>query len=120
MQLKPGDKTLIALIIAIILSYLIWYNVSAIITTSYMGYMWELYGFWGWIGPFMVSATDAVGYEYTRASTIGGRLAAIIILIGAPAVWLMGKVSDKIGRTKTIIICSISSLTAQLIFGFLQ
>ena len=92
----------------------------AIITTSYMGHMWELYGFWGWIGPFMVSAAAAVGYEYTRASIIGGRLAAIIILIGAPAVWLMGKISDKIGRTKTIIICSIFSLTVQLIFGFLH
>ncbi|MFN2363314.1 MAG: MFS transporter [Halarsenatibacteraceae bacterium] len=92
----------------------------AIITTSYMGHMWELYGFWGWIGPFMVSAAAAVGYEYTTASIIGGRLAAIIILIGAPAVWLMGKISDKIGRTKTIIICSIFSLTVQLIFGFLH
>ncbi|WP_270453101.1 MFS transporter [Halonatronomonas betaini] len=92
----------------------------AIITTSYMGHMWELYGFWGWIGPFMVSAAAAVGYEYSTASVIGGRLAAIIILIGAPAVWLMGKVSDIIGRTKTIIICSIASLIAQFFFGFLH
>ena len=64
MQLKPGDKTLIAMIITIILSYLTWYNFSAIITTSYMGHMWELYGFWGWIGFFMVTAISTTVFGY--------------------------------------------------------
>ncbi len=96
------------------------YKGPAVITFSYIGHMWELYGFWGWVGPFMVSAAIAVGYDYVSASVIGGQLASLIILVGAPSVWLMGYLSDKIGRTKTILICSIASLSAQFIFGFMH
>jgi len=96
------------------------YKGSSLITVSYVGHMWELYGFWGWIGPYMVSVVAATGFGYVRASVLGGQLASLIILIGAPAVWLMGYISDKIGRTKTIIICSSFSLIAQFIFGFMH
>ena len=80
------------------------YKGPTVITFSYIGHMWELYGFWGWVGPFMVSAAVAVGYDYVSASVIGGQLASLIILVGAPSVWLMGYLSDRIGRTKTILI----------------
>jgi MFS family permease len=96
------------------------YKGPALITFSYIGHMWELYGFWGWVGPFMVSAAVAVGYDYVQASVLGGQLASLIILVGAPSVWLMGYISDKIGRTKTILICSIASLSGQFIFGFMH
>jgi MFS family permease len=96
------------------------YKGPALITFSYIGHMWELYGFWGWVGPFMVSVAVAAGYEYVHASVLGGQLASLIILVGAPSVWLMGYISDKIGRTKTILICSIASLSAQFIFGFMH
>lgn len=90
-----------------------------LITTGYMGHMWELYAFWGWIGPFMVACCLATGYGAEQAVAIGGRLAAFIILLGVPSVWLAGLVADKIGRTKTIIVCAFSSLLMQFIFGYL-
>lgn len=90
-----------------------------LITTGYMGYMWELYAFWGWIGPFMVACSLASGYGAEQAVAIGGQLAAFIILLGVPSVWLAGLVADKIGRTRTIIVCASSSLVMQFIFGFL-
>ena len=96
------------------------YKGPAVITFGYIGHMWELYGFWGWVGPFMVSVAGASGYEYVSASVIGGQLASLIILVGAPSVWLMGYISDKIGRTNTILICSIASLSAQFVFGFMH
>ena len=96
------------------------YKGPAVITFGYIGHMWELYGFWGWVGPFMVSVAVASGYEYVSASVIGGQLASLIILVGAPSVWLMGYISDKIGRTNTILICSIASLSAQFVFGFMH
>jgi MFS family permease len=91
----------------------------ALITTGYMGHMWELYAFWGWIGPFMVACAKAVGYDTMAAVSLGGRLAAFIILLGAPSVWLAGMAADRIGRNPTIMICALSSLAAQFLFGHL-
>lgn len=90
-----------------------------LITTAYMGHMWELYAFWGWIGPFLVACALASGYDTLQAVSLGGRLAAFIILLGAPSVWLSGVVADKIGRNKTIIICALSSLLVEFVFGYL-
>lgn len=88
-------------------------------TTGYMGHMWELYAFWGWIGPFMIACSYAVGFNEAKATILGGQLAAFIILIGAPAVWLLGIAADKWGRIQTIIICAFASLIAELFFGYL-
>ena len=89
----------------------------ALIITGYMGHMWELYAFWGWIGPFMVACSLAVGYSQPEAVDLGGRLAAFIILLGVPSSWIAGALADKWGRIKTIILCSSMSLIAQLFFG---
>jgi len=90
-----------------------------LITTGYMGHMWELYAFWGWIGPFMVACSLAAGYGEKQAVAIGGQLAAFIILLGVPSVWIAGIVADKFGRTKTIIVCAFSSLIMEFFFGYL-
>jgi len=95
------------------------YRGPVLITTGYMGHMWELYAFWGWIGPFMVASALAVGYGEAQAIALGGRLAAMIILLGAPGAWLFGMVADRFGRIKTLMLASLCSLVAQLFFGFL-
>jgi len=92
---------------------------QVLLTTGYMGHMWELYAFWGWIGPFMVACALAQGYNQADAVSIGGILAALIILLGAPSSFLAGIMADKFGRIKTILICSLFSLIAQFIFGHL-
>ncbi len=93
------------------------YKGPAIITLGYMGHMWELYAFWGWIGPFMVASALATGMPQMEAVALGGRLAAMIIMLGAPAVYLCGIVADKIGRIKTITVCAVFSLAGQFILG---
>lgn len=91
----------------------------AAITGAYMGHMWELYAFWAWIGPFMVACANASGMDMSAAVQWGSFMAACITVAGAPAVWIMGKAADKMGRTKTIILCSLCSLLAGCVFGFL-
>jgi len=49
----------------------------------------------------------------------GGLTAAWITLAGAPAVWLMGRAADRLGRTKTIVLCSTCSIVAEFCFGYL-
>lgn len=91
----------------------------ATITVGYMGHMWELYAFWGWIGPFMVANATAFGMASDSAVKWGGLMAACITLVGAPAVWIMGMVADRIGRTKAIMVAATCSLVAEFFFGSL-
>lgn len=86
-----------------------------LLTGSYMGHMWELYAFWGYIGSFMMSC--CLRHGLTAAT--GGFLAAIIILVGAPAVYFMGLLADKWGRTKAIMVSATASLVPEFFFGYL-
>lgn len=85
---------------------------------GYMGHQWELYAFWGWIGPFLMASAYASGYSKTAAVLVGSRLAAFTILMGGLAVWLIGMGADQWGKERTIIFAALSSLTAELFFGF--
>lgn len=90
-----------------------------LISLAYMGHMWELYAFWGWIGPYYVANVFHAGYAEAQAVTIGGMLSALVIFAGVPAVWAIGSLSDRIGRLRAIITAALCSLTVQCTFGFL-
>ena len=90
-----------------------------LICLAYMGHMWELYAFRGWMGPYYVANVLQAGYGEAQAVSIGGMLSALVIFAGVPAVWAIGSLSDRIGRLKAIIIAALCSLTVQCIFGFL-
>lgn len=90
------------------------------ITISYMGHMWELFAFWGWLGPFLASSFVAAGMETPVASSMAGKIAALIVLMGVPSSILCGIAADKLGRIKTIVIVSIFGLSANCLFGFLH
>lgn len=95
------------------------YAGPVLITAGYMGHMWELYAFWGWIGPFLVASALARGMSPADAVQWGGALAAGIILLGAPASWLWGVAADRIGRTYAIGLAAGLSLLAEFGLGWL-
>ena len=90
-----------------------------LICLAYMGHMWELYAFWGWMGPYYVANVLHAGYGEAQAVSIGGMLSALVIFAGVPAVWLIGSFSDRVGRLKAIIMASLCSLIVECTFGFL-
>lgn len=94
-----------------------------LITLAYVGHMWEQYAFWGWLGPYLSSAAAAssanAGMSAALATAWGGRAAAFIILLGAPATLLWGMVADRKGRTWAILVASSCSLAAELVVGYL-
>lgn len=92
---------------------------SLLITGAYMGHMWELYAFWGWVGPAMVAAATAAGSGSAEAARLGSQMAALVILMGAPAPWLVGALSDRIGRSTAGGLCLLGSGLASLLFGWL-
>ena len=92
------------------------YMGPVLLTGSYMGHMWELYAFWGYIGSYMTVCCTRHGLS----AATGGLLAAVIIICGAPAVSLMGIAADKWGRTKAIIISATLSLIPEFFFGYMM
>ncbi len=92
---------------------------SLLITGAYMGHMWELFAFWGWVGPAMVSAATAAGYSSVEAARLGSQMAAFLIMMGAPGPWIAGTLSDRIGRSATAGLCLLGSAIASLLFGWL-
>ncbi len=95
------------------------YAGPGLVTLSYMGHMWELYTFWGWIGPSMVAAAVIGGASLVHATAFGGILAAAIILIGAPACYLWGLFADRFGRFASIVVALVLSGVAELLIGWL-
>jgi MFS family permease len=83
-----------------------------------MGHMWEL-GYQQWIGPAMVAAASLSGMAVDKSVVWGGFAAGFITVIAAPSVLGIGFLADKIGRTKSILLCSLCSLIPQFILGFL-
>ncbi len=90
-----------------------------LISLAYMGHMWELYAFWGWIGPYYNANLFHAGFGESQTVSIGGMLSALVIFAGVPAVWAIGSLSDRVGRLKTILIASLCSLTVQCAFGLM-
>ena len=91
-----------------------------LLTVGYCGHMWELYAFWGWIGPFLAACAAARGWSSEGASAFAGVTAAAVILFGSFAVLVVGKHSDRAGRRRAILIAGTASAIAEFFFGFLR
>lgn len=87
---------------------------------AYAGHMWELYAFWGWVGPFMVYTSFKHGFSFDQAQQIGNLWAGIFIVIGSIGTWYGGELSDKIGRVKALKPLLLIGLFCSLIFGWIS
>ncbi len=91
-----------------------------LLTLGYFGHMWELYAFWGWVGPFLGACALSAGWSAPRAESFSGVASAGIILAGSFAVAAIGFLSDHLGRRKAILLAGSASAVAQFFFGFLH
>jgi len=91
-----------------------------LLTLGYCGHMWELYAFWGWIGPFLAACSLSRGWSPEGSSAFSGIAASLIILSGSAAVAAVGTMSDRAGRRLTILIAGIASAAAEFFLGFLK
>ncbi len=82
--------------------------------------MWELYAFWGWIGPFMVYTVLSKGFTFQEAQQIGNLWAGIFIVMGALGTWFGGELSDRIGRVRALKPLLLIGLLCSLIFGWIS
>lgn len=82
--------------------------------------MWELYGFYGWIGPFVVAIALRQGFAAESALVYGNTIAATAMLMGVISPALGGFMSDKIGRTKTVMMVLLVSAACSMSIGWLM
>jgi len=86
---------------------------------GYMGHMWELYAFWGWVGTFSIYVLTIKGIENVTAIGYGGMIAASCILVGGLAPGLAGWMSDKYGRSIVAMVSLVISSCCAIIIGWL-
>lgn len=92
--------------------------IVALLILAYSGHMWELYAFWGWIGPFFSAHFQLIGgFGFNESLQLSGLISGIVIMVGglAPVIGssLMNKKSFSFS---TIIFCSLGMACA-LLFG---
>ncbi|NEU30975.1 MFS transporter [bacterium LRH843] len=87
---------------------------------AYSGHMWELYAFWGWVGPFMIYITMKHGYSPQESQQLGNLLAGMFIVVGALGTWFGGELSDRIGRVRVLKPLLMIGLVCSIAFGWLS
>lgn len=90
---------------------------NVLVNVSYTGHCWELYAMWAWIGPFMVYYFAEQGI--THSVSLGNLIGSLVVMIGGIATFIGGRMSDTVGRLKTINLFIFISIFCSLSVGWL-
>ena len=93
---------------------------AMLVIAGYASHMWEMYGMRGWLAPFFASALIQWGMATTKATALAATIAAGLVGLGTVSTAITGGVSDSIGRTRTITLVMIGSVSCSFIFGWLN
>ncbi|MGZ8994337.1 MAG: MFS transporter [Burkholderiaceae bacterium] len=86
---------------------------------SYTFHSWELLGMWAWLPAFLVAAAAHGGEASAGPLAIGVGIAGLTHFAGVIGSIAGGMLSDRIGRTRVILIMSIASLACSFSFGWM-
>jgi MFS family permease len=84
-------------------------------TGGYLGHMFELYSYWTWIPAFL--AASAVASGATTDQSVVSLLAFATIAVGGIGCIWGGRIADRIGRERFVIIALASSGGCSLLIG---
>lgn len=99
----------------------LWRNEPAKLAVgAYTLHAWELLGLWAWLPAFLVVAAQAQGGAGSSGMLMAGiTLAGLSHLVSVAASLAGGALSDRVGRTRVILIMSCTSIACSFIFGWL-
>lgn len=98
----------------------LWRNEPAKLSIgAYALHAWELLGLWAWLPAFLVVAAQARGEAGAGMLMAGITLAGLAHLVSVAASLAGGALSDRIGRTRVILIMSCTSVVCSFVFGWL-
>jgi len=86
---------------------------------SYTFHCWELLGMWAWLPAFLVAAAAHGGQASAGPLAIGVGIAGLTHFAGVIGSIAGGVLSDRIGRTRVILIMSLASLACSFSFGWM-
>lgn len=87
---------------------------------GYIAHMWEMYGARSWLAPFLVGVLMKTGHDLTSASAKAAGISSITVTLGAMSTAAAGYLSDRWGRTRTVSLIMLSSMTCSLLLGWLR
>ena len=98
----------------------LWHNKPAKLAIwSYSFHCWELLGMWAWLPAFLVAAAAHGGDVSAAPLAIGVAIAGLTHLASVVGSIAGGTLSDRIGRTRVILLMSCASLVCSFSFGWM-
>lgn len=92
---------------------------ALLVILGYASHMWEMYGMRSWLAPFFTAALTGWGISSGKATAVAAAIAAALVGIGAFSTAVTGSLSDRFGRTATVSVVMLGSVTCSLSFGWL-
>jgi MFS family permease len=85
---------------------------------GYAAHMWEMFGMRAWMVAFFTACLITARYDFERAVSFSAIIAGIVTLVGAVSNALGGALSDRFGRTNTIIVVLLGSSLLSVLIGW--
>jgi len=85
---------------------------------GYVAHMWEMFGMRGWMASFLTACFLTAQFNFSEAVNLGAVIAGVVTLVGAVSNALGGALSDRFGRSNTIMIMMLGSGFLSLLIGW--
>jgi MFS family permease len=86
---------------------------------AYTFHSWELLGLKAWLPAFLTASAMAAGAGAVQAASLGALLTALTFVASAAGGVAGGALSDRFGRTSTMLIMTCTSIACAFVFGWL-
>ena len=92
---------------------------AMLIIWAYTFHSWELLGLWAWLPTYLAAASSHGAGITVQAAALGALLTAVTYLTSMAGSISGGSLSDRLGRTRVIMIMSCASLACSFAFGWM-
>ena len=112
---RPAGESALAALPAV------WRNRRGMLSIwGYTFHNWELLGLWAWLPAFLTAALVAQGSGSAEAAALALSLSALTYVANIAGSIVGGTMADRWGRTKTILLWSMVSLSLSFTIGWLM
>ena len=94
-------------------------HTTLLVIVTYAAHVWELFGLRTWLPAFLTAVFVYRGIDLAPATQYGADVAGLATLLGALSIVVAAALSDRIGRTTTIIVISTVGFSCTMALGFM-